>query len=119
MYTGENVKSFKFYITTVLMRKYFFTPNLVFTKATESFRFFSSLPGRFERPKKSNLNNLYFEVTDFNDFTSFKEKFFSYNLPMNNYTVYVKVRYDVDNFFMAGNSLASDMIMKVTYMIYI
>lgn len=22
---------------------------------------------------------------------------------MNNYTVYVKVRYDVDNFFMAGN----------------
>lgn len=56
-----------------------------------------------ERPKKSTINNLYFEVTDFNDFTIFKEKFFSYNLPTNNYTVYVKVRYDVDNFFMAGN----------------
>lgn len=55
------------------------------------------------KPNKSIINS-YFEIGDFNDLSLFTAKIVNTNLSLDNiYTVYVKVRYNIDNFFMVGN----------------
>lgn len=53
---------------------------------------------------KNKVVHIYFGVEDLYDLFTFSEKMLNTNLPVNNvYTVYVKVRYSKDSFFMAGN----------------
>nr|YP_009449485.1 hypothetical protein [Hirsutella vermicola]AQT19632.1 hypothetical protein [Hirsutella vermicola] len=47
--------------------------------------------------------NLYFEIENFNDFTIFLVQFKNKHLPFGNYTVYIKVIYNSNKIFMAGN----------------
>jgi hypothetical protein len=69
-------------------------------------RAYSSVSGGSLISFKSNKSiiNFYFDIEDFNDFSIFIDKMVDVNLSIDNvYTVYVKVRYDKDNFFMVGN----------------
>lgn len=55
-------------------------------------------------PAKLKATHLFFSLNDFDNYFNFQTKFISFALPCNEiYTVYIKIRYNQDNFFMTGN----------------
>lgn len=74
-------------------------------------RYFKSLSRHYStgstilfKGNKNKVVNAYFGVIDSYDLSLFSEKMLNINLDVNNvYTVYVKVRYSKDSFFMVGN----------------
>jgi hypothetical protein len=67
-------------------------------------RYYSTGSTILFKGNKNKVVTVYLGVADSYDLTLFSEKMLNVNLDLNNvYTVYVKVRYSKDSFFMVGN----------------
>lgn len=68
------------------------------------YRKYSTGANILYKGNKNKVVNVYFWVTDFNNLFDFSVKMLDTKLPINNvYTVFVKVRYNKNSFFMVGN----------------
>ena len=79
-----------------------FNPKSHFSTTRENFNFFSSIPTNYIYSLNKPIH-LFFNLFDLDDSIFFKQHIIN-NIAMNSiYTVFIKVRYNQDSFFMVGN----------------